>query len=184
MEIELSWDIVFVAFLIVAFGALFLRSHKFGVRLLLGTYLSLILAEGLSFFIENIILPAAPTLQNWVSEQEILVFMILRLMIFGAGIVLFLARDHYKIEHKAHDHWLARTIIHILFTGIISLLIVGSIFAFLSGNSVIEATLSSFAPNAWFDESLFITPVLQLFGLWLVLPALGIVVISIIGPRD
>lgn len=184
MEIQLSWDIVFVALLVVVFGILFLRPHKFTLRILLGTYISLIIAEGGSFFLEKIIFPAAPELQNWVSEKEILVFMCIRLVLFGVAMILFLSRAHYHIEHKVHDHWLARSIIHLFFAGLISILVVGSIFSFLSGNSVIEATLGTFAPNAWFDRSILIEPVLRFFGLWLSLPALGMLIVSTIGPKE
>ncbi len=184
MEIQLSWDVVFVALLVVVFGILFLRPHKFSLRLLLGTYLSLIIAEGGAFFLEKIILPAAPELQNWVSEKEILVFMCIRLVLFGAAMLLFLSRAHYHIEHKVHDHWIARSIIHLVFSLLISLLIVSSIFSFLSGNSVIEAALGTFAPNDWFDTSLFILPILNIFGLWLALPAVGMILVSVIGPRE
>ena len=184
MEIQLSWDIIFVGLFIVVFGVAFLRPHKFSLRLLLGTYLSLLTAEGGSFFLEKIILPAAPELQNWVSEKELLVFMGVRLLLFGVAMILFLSRAHYHIEHKTHDHWLARSIIHLVFSVLISLLIVSSIFAFLSGNSVIEAALGTFAPNDWFDTSLFVLPVLNIFGLWVVLPAISMIIISVIGPRE
>lgn len=184
MEIQLSWDIIFVAILVVVFGILFLHPHKFSLRFLLGTYLSLIVAEGGSFFLEKIIFPAAPELQNWVSEKEILVFIIIRLLLFGTAMLLFLSRSHYHIEHKAHDHWLARSIIHVLFAGLISFLFVGSIFSFLSGNSVIEATLGAFPPNGWFDSSLLVSPILHIFGVWLALPAIGMLIVSIVGPRE
>ena len=184
MEIQLSWDIVFVGLFIVMFGIAFLRPHKFSLRLLLGAYLSLLTAEGGSFFLEKIILPAAPELQNWVSEKELLVFICVRLLLFGVAMILFLSRAHYHIEHKVHDHWLARSIIHLVFSVLISLLVVSSIFAFLSGNSVIEAALGTFAPNGWFDSSLFILPILNMFGVWLVLPAVSMIIVSIIGPRE
>lgn len=184
MEIKLSWDIVFVGLFIVIFGITFLRPHKFSLRLLLGTYLSLLTAEGGSFFLEKVILPAAPELQSWVSEKELLVFMCVRLILFGIAMILFLSRAHYHIEHKAHTHWLARSIIHLVFSVLISLLIVSSIFAFLSGNSVIDAALGTFIPNDWFDNTLFVLPILNIFGLWLVLPAISMIIISVIGPRE
>ncbi len=90
MELQLSWDVVFVALLIVVFGVAFIRPHKFTLRLLLGTYLALIITEGGSFFLEKTILPAAPALQNWVSENGIFFFMSIRLIIFLFAIILFL----------------------------------------------------------------------------------------------
>ena len=184
MEIQLSWDIVLVTLLAVVFGILFFRPHKFSLRFLLGTYLSLLLTEGGSFFLEKIILPAAPDLQNWVSEKEILFFMCIRLAFFGASMLLFLSRSHYHIGHKPHDHWLTRSIIHVFFAGLISLLLVGTIFSFLAGNSIIEAALGTFPPNGWFDSSLIVAPILRFFGFLLVLPAIGMLLVSIVGPRD
>ena len=115
MELPLSWDIVFVILFIVVFGVALIRPHKFTLRLLFGTYLSLMIAEGAVFFFEKIILSVAPMLQSWVSEREVLVFMGLRVFLFAVALTLFLIRGHYHIEHKKHDHWLARLILHIFF---------------------------------------------------------------------
>jgi len=184
MELQLSWDIVFVALILVMFGVAFFRPHKFTLRLLLGTYLSLIVTEGVTLFLGKIIIPAAPELQSWVSEREIIFFMSIRLLLFLTAMLLFLLRGHYRIEHKKHDHWFARSMIHMLFAALVSLLISTSIFSFLSGNSVIEAALGGFPPNAWFDGSILIEPLLQGYGAWLALPAVGMLIVSIIGPRD
>lgn len=184
MEIQLSWDIVFVAVFIIVFGFAFIRPHKFTLRLLLGTYLSLIIAESAAFFLEKMILPFAPMLQNWVSERTLLVFTSIRLLSFIVAIVLFLVRGHYHIEHKKHDHWLVRSIIHLTFAIITSLLLSISLFAFLSGNSLLDIILGGFLLNDWFDNSFFIEPMLHVFGVWLALPAVGMLIVSIIKPKE
>ncbi len=183
MELQLTWDVVFVALVIIVFGVAFIRPHKFTLRLLFGAYLSLIVTEGSSFFLEKIILPAAPSLQNWVSENEVFFFMGIRLLIFLVAISLFIIRGHYHVEHKKHTHWLARLITHISFSALTSLLIVTSVFSFLSGNSFLEALLNNFAPNPWFDNSIIISVALQSYGVWFALPAIGMLIVSIIGSR-
>jgi hypothetical protein len=184
MEIQLSWDIVFVAVFIIILSIAFIRPQKFTLRLLLGTYISLIVAESVAFFLEKIILPVAPTLQEWVSERAILVFTSTRLLFFVVAIILFLVRGHYHIEHKKRDHWLARSIIHLIFAILTSLLLSISFFAFLSGNSIIDAVLDGFLPNAWFDGSLLVEPMLHIFGVWLALPAVGMLIASIFTPKE
>jgi len=184
MEVQLSWDIIFLALIVVVFGVAFIRPHKFTLRLLLGTYLSLIIAEGAAFFLEGVILPAAPALQSWVSENGIFFFMGVRLILFFVALSLFIIRGHYQVEHKKHDHWLARSIIHISFAALTSLLFVTSVFSFLSGNSFIESLLNNFAPNPWFDSSIVVEMALQSYGVWLALPAIGMLVASIVHPRN
>lgn len=184
MELQLTWDILFVALIVFVFAVAFIRPHKFTLRLLLGTYLSLIIAEGAAFFLEKIIIPAAPALQNWVSENDIFFFMSVRLILFFAAISIFITCGHYHIEHKKHDHWLARSIIHFSFAALISLLFVTSVFSFLSGNSFIEAILNNFSPNPWFDNSILVPFALQLYGILLALPAIGMLIASVISPRD
>ncbi len=184
MEVQLSWDIIFLALIIVVFSLAFIRPHKFTLRLLLGTYLSLIIAEGVAFFLGVAILPAAPVFQNWVSENELFFFMGVRLILFLIALSLFIIRGHYHVAHKKHDHWLARSIIHISFSALTSFLFVTSIFSFLSGNSVIESVLNNFAPNPWFDNSIIVETALQSYGIWIALPAIGMLLASIIHPRD
>jgi hypothetical protein len=183
MELKLSWDVVFMVLFLVIFGVAFIRPHKFTLRLLLGTYLALLIAEGGALFLEKIIIPIAPELQIWVSEHNVLFFMIVRLLLFFVSLLLFLSRAHYHIEHKHHDHWFVRSTIHFFFAALIGILISTSVFALLSGNSIIEAALAGFAPNAWFDSSKLVEPFLHFFGIWIVLPAMGMLLVSILHPK-
>lgn len=184
MELQITWDIVFVALFFVLFGVTLLRPHKFTLRLLLGTYISLLVAEGTTLFLENVILPSSPALQSLVGEQEMIVFMGLRIIFFTLAIVLFLVQGHYQIEHKKHDHWLVRLALHTLFAGLASLLLSLCFFAFLSGDTVVSVLLGNFFSTGWFTESFFVRPFLQTFGLWVVLPAVGMLFTNIFSPKD
>lgn len=184
MEFSLSWDIVFGALLAVSFLLILFCSHRFTLRVILGTYLALILSEAVALVIDNALVPAIPEFQNWVSENNLYFYLAIRLVVFLAILTLFVVRGHYHVHHKAHDMWLMRAIIHIVFAVIASGLLITTLFVFLSGESVIDALLGSFAPIDWFDTSEFIPMAVEYYGVWLILPAVGMLLNSIFCGRD
>ncbi len=183
MEVQLTWDIVFIALFFVLFGVAVIRPHKFTLRLLLGGYLALIVAEGIALVFQKGLLPSSPALQSLLGASDSYAFIGLRVSLFLFALLLFLLQGHYHIEHKRHDHWLARLVIHVVFAILASMLLCGTIFAFLSGADLLALVLEGDIPHDWFINSYLVRPLLKSLGIWLVLPALGMWLVNIFGPR-
>ncbi len=181
MEFALSWDIVFGALLAITFLVILICSHRFTLRVVLGTYTALILSEAVALTFDNVFVPMIPELQNWVSENDLYFYMVVRLVIFLAILILFVLKGHYHVHHKEHGMWLMRAILHFLFAVIASGLVIITLFVFMSGESVIDALLGTFAPIDWFDASTYIPMAVEYYGIWLLLPAVGMVLNTIFG---
>ena len=184
MEFSISWDIIFGAMLAISFLGILFCSHRFTLRVVLGTYISLILSEATALLFENALVPLIPDFQNWVSENDVYFYMGIRLALFLIILILFVIKGHYHVHHKSHDMWIMRAILHFFFALIASSLMVVTLFVFLSGESVIDALLGTFAPIAWFDASLFIPMAVEYYGIWLILPAVGMLLNSIFGGKN
>lgn len=184
MELSISWDIVLGALLAVSFLATLFCSHRFTLRVVLGTYLALILSEAVALLFDSAIIPMLPDLQSWVAENSLYFYMGIRLLVFLVILILFVMRGHYHVYHKAHRMWIMRAVLHFLFALMTSVLLVTTIFVFLSGESVIDALLGTFAPIDWFDTSQFIPMAVEYYGIWLLLPAVGMLLNSIFGEKN
>lgn len=177
MEITPTWDLVIASALILAFSYNFLLGKKGTIKLILSIYIAVLTADGIADILKSLIYDHSTGFQSLIGAKEMLVFMILRLVIFLASILVFVIKGGFHVHLDTHDHWLGRSVILAVFSLLSSALFVSTVLVYLSGNSFVEGMMAAQQVN-FYQESALARILIDYYQTWFSFPAIGFLVTS------
>lgn len=177
MEITPTWDLVIASALLLAFSYNFLLGKKGTIKLILSIYIAVLTADGIANIMRMVIYEHSTGLQSLIGSKEVLIFMVLRLIIFMASILVFVIKGGFHVHLDQHDHWLGRSIILMVFSILSSALFVSTVLVYLSGNSFVEGMIAVQQIN-FYQESVMARILIDYYQMWFSFPAIGFLITS------
>jgi hypothetical protein len=177
MEITPTWDLVIASALILAFSYNFLLGKRGTIKLILSIYIAVLTADGVADIIKTVIYDNSTGFQGLIGSKEILVFMILRLIIFLVAILVFVIKGGFHVHLDLHDHWFGRSIILTIFSMLSAALFVSTVLVYLSGNSFVEGMIAAQQIN-FYQESVLARGLIDYYQMWFSFPAIGFLITS------
>jgi hypothetical protein len=177
MEITPTWDLVIASALILTFSYNFLLGKKGTIKLILSIYIAVLTADGIADILKKILYDHSTGFQALIGSKDVLVFMILRLVIFLASILVFVIKGGFHVHLDLHDHWFGRSIILSIFSILSSALFVSTVLVYLSGSSFVEGMIAAQEIN-FYQESVLARILIDYYQMWFSFPAIGFLITS------
>ena len=177
MEISLTWDLVLLAAFVLLFSYNFLLGQNATVKLILSIYIAILTADGVANILKTFLFDSAPGFDKLIGTHQEPFFVYLRLGLFLAGIVIFVVKGCFYVELEKHEHVGIRTLIHMIFATLASLLFVATILIYLSGSSFVEGMLLASEIDIYRESSLA-RVLIDYYQVWFSLPAIAFLVTS------
>lgn len=162
----------------LAFAYSFMLGQRDTIKLILCIYISILAADGLTGALNTYVFEPSPGIVEMMAGQELQVLAWMRVILFLAGITLFVVRSGFHVHIVPHDHWVMRFGIHMVFSALSALLLLCAITVYLTGLSFIEG-LTLGDRITVFDSSWLAQMMLQHLQVWFALPAVTFLVVSL-----
>lgn len=172
-----SWDMVLLVLLGLLFSYNILLGKKSNIKVILSLYISIFVTEGILHGIFSLSQAGVLLLENTQSSF----FSLIRIVLFLASNVLFLAREPLTFHIRRHDHWGVRMILHFLFSLFAAFLFVSTFFLFFEGETFINGFQGS-VQIPLMEQSLVARGLLEFYQAWFSIPAFLILCTSFFFP--
>ena len=139
---------------------------------MISTYISVLASDGVVGLIKALFFLPSEGLTNLVAENEGQVFMIMRVVFFFLGMVWLVSKGGFKISVGQYHHWSGRTIIHMIFSLLSTLLFLCTVLILLSGFSVFGGNIVEQGMEMY-KESQILKGLIEYYQIWFSLPAVA-----------
>lgn len=189
MNITLSWDLFVIVFFIVIVAYSFIIGRDNTLKVILGTYVSIIAADAFGILF-GLYFAGSPMFLKMLkimaigNEQEAIVFV--KLLVFVLFVILFAIRGAFQVATSEDRSSLIRLILTIVYAVMSAGLIINAILIFISGVSFIAGSTETTTSALWgvYLESKLIRGMLSYRYLWFFLPALAFLIQSLYTKKE
>lgn len=175
----LSWDIILIGGLIVLLSYNYILGQNATVKLIVSLYIAILTADGIVNSIRTYLVDPSPGWNEILGIHKDTVFIVARLLIFLATMVIFVIRGGFHISLTQHNNWVYRLSIHTVFALMASILMISTVLIYMSGASFVEGMIAASA-NPIHDSSVIARVFLDYYQIWFSLPAIAFLVMSFI----
>ncbi len=179
--LRLSWDLLILVFFGVVIAYSFIVGRNLTIKIIISSYMAVLMADGIGNLFRTYILPAAPSLQGEVGEQTLV---LVKIFVFVLVIVLLAIRGGFQVDVLPEGSVATRILSNLSFGFLNAGLMVSTIVVYLTGGSFVLGTVQRVMETNLYQESQFIQMLVQQHDIWFALPALAIVVVSFMEPKN
>src|SRR3989339_803311 len=182
MEINLSWDLFIIVFFSVIIAYSFIIGKSKTLKLIIASYLALLAADGIGNLAYKILLTQSQFIKIFNVDTADKLIIIFKVLCFIIGIVLISIKGGFEVDTLIEKSVLLRSFSTFIFGFMSAGIIISTILTFTLGNSFLDggAFASQTTSLNIYNESAFAKIMVQNFNLWFSLPALTIILVSII----
>lgn len=177
MEIALTWNLVLLAVFVMVFSYNFLLGQNATVKLIISIYIAILTADGIAGLVRDYLLAPSPGFAEMLGENQESFFVVLRIILFLAAIVIFVVKGGFKVELEKHEKLGVRSAIHTVFSALASCLFIATILIYLSGNSFVEGMREA-STIVIYQQSLLAQILIDYYQIWFSAPAIAFLVVS------
>lgn len=177
MEVALTWNLVLTFGFLLLFAYSFLLGQNSTIKLILSIYIAILTADGLAKILKDYVIDPSPGFQELMGTNEGQVFTWIRIILFLAGVVIFVVKSGFHVSLEKHEHWAARLGIHAMFSGLSALLFLSTLLIYLSGNSFVEGMLLATEIEVY-RQSFLAQMLIDYYQFWFSLPAMAFLATS------
>jgi len=186
--LHLSWDLFILVFFAVVIAYSFIIGRNQTLKVILGTYVSILCADGLGNLFAKYLAPSQAFLRLMklfavTSEDQSIVFF--KVLIFLVLIVLIAVRGMFEVNSEEHGSTPIR-IVTLFILGLMSAgLMMSTVLVFISGASLIGSDISGTNILAdVYNDSRLVRIMLDFANIWFFLPGLAFIVLGIIHKKS
>lgn len=198
MNLHLSWDLFILVFFAVVVAYSFIIGRNQTLKVILGTYVAVLCADGLGNIFAKYLVTSKPFLRFlslfYVSnEDQAIAFF--KVIVFLVLIVMIAVRGMFQVESR-DDAPVGLRFAILVFLGVLSGgLMISAVLVFISGSSLIGGSLIGSTPlvaaasgkNMLYDvytSSRFIRIMLDYANFWFVLPGIFFIVVGLFQKKN
>lgn len=189
MNITLSWDLFILVFFIVIIAYSFIIGRDNTLKVILGTYVSMIAADtggslfgqyfsGSALFMKLLKFAAVG------NEQEAVIFT--KVAIFVVFVILFAVRGAFEVNTVADRSAPIRLVLSAIYAVMSAGLIISAILVFVSGVSFVGGGAETTDAGLWdiYNKSHLVRTMVRNSYLWFSLPALSFLIHSLYTKKE
>lgn len=151
------------------------------LKVIIASYMAVLVADGLGSLFEEFMVPASPLLQGATGEQ---VQVLLKIFIYVLVILLLTVRGGFRVDILPEKSVIVRILANLVFGFLNAGLLVNTILVYLIGGSFVQSYFNATLQSEIYQESQFVQIMLDHSNIWFALPAIAIVLVSFIEPRE
>ncbi len=199
MKLYLSWDLFLLAFFAVVVAYSFIIGKNQTLKVILGTYIAILCADGLGNIFTKYLISSGPFLRFMSlfgfsnGQQTVAIFKVIVLMVL---VVTISVKGLFQVESEENGNFSIRFLVTSLLGVLSAGLLISTVLVFISGTSLIGGTLSEAlrvtgnSPGSInvfqeaYDSSRLIRIMLDYANLWFFLPGLVFVAMSVFHKKS
>ncbi len=181
MDIRLSWDLFVLVFFAIVIAYSFIIGKNQTLKVIIGSYMAILSADGVGNIFEKYLLPQMPSLQGTEADQ---VLILMKIFIFVLVVVLLSIKGGFYVDILYERSMVTRILATLSFGFLNAGLIVSTILVYISGASFVDGTLQISQATNLYQESQMVKLMIDNYNIWFALPALAFVMISFFEPRE
>ncbi|MBU1018882.1 MAG: hypothetical protein ABII07_06085 [Patescibacteria group bacterium] len=176
MDIRLSWDLFIIVFFSVIIAYSFIIGKNQTLKVIIGTYLAILTADGMGNLFQQYLLPTIPSLQGDQGDQALI---LMKIIVFIIVIVLVAVKGSFSVDVLSDKAMATRMMATFVFGVLNAGLIVSTILVFVSGFSFVNGFYGFMSASGLYMESEFVRMMVDNYNIWFSLPAIAFVGVSI-----
>lgn len=176
MDIRLSWDLFIIVFFAVIIAYSFIIGKDRTLKVVIGTYLAILTADGLGNLFQQYLLPSIPSLQGDMGDQALI---LLKIIVFIAVIVVIAVKGSFSVSILSNKALATKVFATFLFGFLNAGLIVSTILVFISGFSFVNGFYGMMTTTSFYYESELVRMMVDNYNIWFALPAIAFTGVSI-----
>ena len=180
MNIALSWDLFVIVFFVIIIAYSFIVGRNQTIKIIIGTYMATLTADGIANLAYQYLGGPTPIVKflGGASAEEIMIGM--KILIFIVVMVIIAVRGGFQVSILNEQKLPVRLLTTFLFGILNAGLIVSTLLLYVSGLSLIGAAGFATTTTNFAVDSMVIQLMIQNYSLWFSLPAISLVVISLV----
>lgn len=185
---HLSWDLFILVFFAVVIAYSFIIGRNQTLKVILGTYVAILCADGIGNLFAKYLAPSQPFLRLMKlfaigSEDQAIIFF--KVLIFLVLIVLIAVRGLFQVESDEHGSISIR-VVTLLLLGVMSAgLMMSTVLVFISGASLIGTDITG--GNILlevYNNSRLVRIMVDFANVWFFLPGVAFIILGIIHKKS
>lgn len=183
MAVTLSWDLFVAVFFTVIIAYSFIIGKNNTLKIIIGTYVAVLAADGLGNLIQQYLLGQSPVLKVLPAAFEGQALVLFKIIVFIIAIVLIAVRGGFFVDLPEEETAIGRLIAIFCFGFLSAGLVVSTILVYVSGFSFVKGA-SDITLSPIFDlykQSQMVQIMINNYNVWFSLPAIAFVAMSLIG---
>jgi hypothetical protein len=181
MNITLSWDLFVIVFFSVIIAYSFIVGRNATLKIIIGTYIATLTADGLANLVRQYISPNVPLLSGPDSEQ---IYIVMKIVVFIIAVVVIAVKGGFEVNILMERQAVVRILSTFVFGALNAGLIVSTLLIYVSGFSLIGMQDAAVSVAGLGSESLLVQMMIDNYSLWFSLPAIALVVVSFAEPTE
>lgn len=180
-NIRLTWDLFILVFFAIVIAYSFILGRNTTIKVIISSYMAILVADGLGDLFHSYIVPAAPALTGEAGEQAQI---LLKIFTFVVVIVLLAIKGGYRVDILPERSIVTRILANLSFGFLNAGLMVSAILVYLTGGSFVMGSAISAYESQLYVESQIIQLMVDNYNIWFALPAIALVLASFFEPRE
>lgn len=188
MNLHLSWDLFILVFFAVVIAYSFIIGRNQTLKVILGTYVAILCADGLGNLFAKYLAPSQAFLRFMKlfavgSEDQAVIFF--KVLIFLVLIVLISIRGMFQVESEEHGAVSVRVVILFLLGLMSAGLMMSTVLVFISGASLIgtDVTGGNILLEVYNDSRL-VRIMVEFANVWFFLPGIAFIVLGFLHKKS
>lgn len=188
MNLHLSWDLFILVFFAVVIAYSFIIGRNQTLKVILGTYVSILCSDGIGNLFAKYLAPSQPFLRLMKlfaigSEDQAVIFF--KVLVFLVLIVLIAVRGMFQVESDEHGSVSVRLIIKMLLGLMSAGLMMSTVLVFISGSSLIgtDITGSNILLEVYNDSRL-VRIMVDFANIWFFLPGITFIILGVLHKKS
>lgn len=188
MNIQLSWDLFILVFFAVVVAYSFIIGRNQTLKVILGTYVAILCADGLGNIFAKYLAPSQGFLRLMKlfaigSEDQAIIFF--KVLIFLVLIVLIAVRGMFNVDSDEHGSMSVRIVIMFLLGLMSAGLMMSTVMVFISGASLIGTDITGGnIITEVYNNSRLVRIMVDFANIWFFLPGVVFIVLGILHKKS
>ena len=176
MDIRLSWDLFIIVFFAVIIAYSFIIGKDRTLKVVIGTYLAILTADGIGNLFQQYLLPSIPSLQGDMGTQALI---LMKIIVFIAVIVVIAVKGSFSVSILSDKPLSTKVMANFIFGVLNAGLIVSTILVFISGFSFVNGFYGLMTTTSFYYESELVRMMVDNYNVWFALPAIAFTGVSL-----
>lgn len=181
MDIRLSWDLFIIVFFAIVTAYSFIIGRNQTLKVIIGTYLAILTADGLGNLFQQYLLPSIPSLSGPEGDQTLI---LMKIVVFIIVIVLVAVKGCFSVDALSGKSMTTSVLATFIFGLLNAGLIVSTLLVFISGFSFVNGFYGFMSVTSFYQESELVRMMVDNYNVWFSLPAIALVAASIAEPNE
>ena len=186
MAIKLSWDLFIIVFFTLIIAYSFIIGKNQTIKVIIGSYLAILTADGLGNLLERYLLMPNPLLKSMPPVLGERILVLFKIGVFLIAIVIVAVRGGFTVVLREERTGILKVISNFCFGFLNAGLMISTILIYISGFSFVQGAFDLTASPVFeiYSQSQLVKIMVNNYNFWFSLPAIAFVFMSLIGMKE